>query len=97
MSDQNTQLEDPNGRQHILTDLRVRINLSHDTMGEMSVHSENMSDGGVFIVEEGQQLPGMGEIVWIQVQGLPVEASRLKAKIVRIDHNGIGLKFIDSK
>lgn len=96
MSNQSSQFADINGRQHPRTGLRVRINLTHKCVGDVSVYTDNMSDGGVFILSEGKYLPDMGEIVRIQVQDLPVDAApQLRARVVRVDQAGIGVEFLE--
>lgn len=81
-------------RRHIRTNLRTRIKLIHPSCGELIVHTGDLSDGGVYIHADGQQLPEMGERVQVQVQDLPIEAPLIEAKIVRADAEGVGLEFV---
>ena len=58
------------------------------------MHTGDLSDGGVYIQADGQQMPQVGERLQVQVQDLPMEAPLIEAKIVRADAEGIGLEFI---
>ncbi len=82
-------------RRHIRTNLRTSIKLIHPTCGELIVHTGDLSDGCVYIHADGEQLPEVGERLQVQVQGLPVEAPLIEAKIVRADAEGIGLEFVN--
>lgn len=83
-----------NMRRYVRTNMRTLIKLIHPACGEVIVHTGDLSDGGVYIHADGLQLPEVGERVQVQVQGLPVEAPLIEAKIVRSDENGIGLEFV---
>lgn len=83
-----------NRRRHMRTKLRARIKLKHPSVGELIVHTGDISDGGVFIYADGVELPPIGSEVKVQVQDLPVDAPELSARIVRIENEGIGLEFI---
>lgn len=76
------------------TKLRARIKLKHPSIGEVIVHTGDISDGGVFIYGEGMQLPPLGSQVKVQVQDLPVDAPELDARVVRMGAEGVGLEFI---
>ena len=89
--------DDDNGRnrrRHMRTKLRARIKLKHPSIGEVIVHTGDISDGGVFIYGEGMQLPPLGSQVKVQVQDLPVDAPELDARVVRMGAEGVGLEFI---
>ncbi len=94
MTEQDTSPNAQNGRRHVRTKLRTRIKLIHPSVGEIIVHTGDLSDSGVFISAEDIQLPEVGETVHIQVQDLPVEAPVIEAKIVRTNLEGIGLEFV---
>lgn len=85
-----------NMRRHVRTNLRTRIKIIHPSFGEVIVHSGDLSDGGVYLISDGQELPPVGEQVQIQVQDLPIEAPIIDAQIVRSDAEGVGLEFVDS-
>jgi c-di-GMP-binding flagellar brake protein YcgR len=76
--------------------LRAEVKLSHPKVGEQRSHTRDISEGGAFIMAEGIVLPEIGDVVEVQVQGLPGEAAPVVAmKVVRIDKEGIALQFID--
>jgi hypothetical protein len=80
------------------TRLRAAVTLKHPSMGEHQTHTRDISDGGAFVLTEGMALPAMGEIVEVQVQGLPGEpAPIVRMRVVRIDKDGIGLEFIEDE
>lgn len=82
-------------RRHVRTLLSCKIKITHDSVGELIVKTRDISDGGVFVVLDSQQIPAIGSIVTGQVQGLPGEAPILKMEVVRVEPTGVGLRFID--
>ena len=88
-------MPDKNSREHIRTKLRADIKLSHPDVGDLNLHTENISDGGAYILAEGNKLPQVGELVQVQVQGMGSgEAPVLTMKVVRTDGDGMGLEFL---
>lgn len=78
------------------TRLRAEVKLSHPKVGEQHSHTRDISEGGAFILAEGIILPEIGDVVEVQVQGLPGEAAPVvPMKVVRIDKDGIALQFMD--
>ena len=88
--------KNPSGRRQERTKMRARLKLTHPDVGELSVFTDNLSDGGLFILQGDHTLPGVGEVVQLQVQDVPVEAPILTAKVVRQVEEGIGVMFIDT-
>lgn len=85
-----------NERSFARTRLRAAVKLTHPQIGDVSAHTRDISDGGAFVLAEGQELPAVGEIVDVQVQGLPGDdAPVVRMRVVRIDKEGIGLQFVD--
>ena len=85
-----------NKRQHTRTKLRAQVKLSHPELGELNLQTGDISDGGAFILAEGNTLPEVGELVTVQVQGMAGgEAPSVKMRIMRIDKEGIGLQFVE--
>jgi len=88
-------VSDTNQRQHIRTKLRAAVKLSHPKVGDLKLQTSDISDGGAYILSEGNPLPNIGEIVHVQVLGMGGdEAPLVKMKIVRNDSRGIGLEFV---
>ena len=53
----------------------------------------DFSDTGVYLLGQLSGESAFDEVVEIQVQGLPVEAPRVEAKIVRIEKAGLAFEF----
>lgn len=64
-------------------------------MGEKIVKTRDVSDSGVFIIAEPSDMPSPGEIVEGQVQGMVDDPPLIKMEIVRLEDDGLGLKYID--
>lgn len=77
--------------------LGIRLEVELQTEGESaSLHTRDLSNKGVFIEAEQQQLPEVGSIVFIKLkQGLQGDVPLVKAQVVRADDSGIALKFLD--
>jgi hypothetical protein len=77
--------------------LGIRLEVELQTEGESaSLHTRDLSNKGVFIEAEQQQLPAVGSIVYIKLkQGLQGDVPLVKAQVVRADDSGIALKFLD--
>ncbi len=83
-------------RQHVRTKLRAKVKLTHPDTGELLLHTGDVSDGGAYVVAEGQDLPEIGQVVNVQMQGIGEgEAPIVKMKVVRLDKGGIGLEFVN--
>ena len=88
-------MSDINNRRHVRTKLRADIKVTHAELGSLSLRTGDISDGGVYIFAEGQELPPVGDDVEVQVQGIGGgDAPILTMRVVRIDKHGIGLEFI---
>ncbi|SFR42701.1 PilZ domain-containing protein [Marinobacter daqiaonensis] len=83
-------------RGHIRTALNARVSVEHETLGKSIFSTRDISDGGIFVVVEDQQFtPDMGDLVTVQVQGLPIPAPELRMVVVRKTVDGFGLQFAD--
>lgn len=82
-------------RKTVRTKLRAEVKFSHPDVGELKLHTGDISDGGAYIFSEGNEIPKVGEIVKVQVQGIGGgEAPIVEMRIVRLDKDGMGLEFI---
>jgi hypothetical protein len=71
------------------------VKLKHPKAGEQHAHTRDISEGGAFVLNEGITMPAIGEVIEVQVQGMPGEAAPIvRMEVVRIDSDGIGLKFL---
>lgn len=82
-------------RKHIRTPFACRIKITHDSVGDLIVKTRDISDGGVFVVLEPDQIPPIGTHVVGQVQGMMEEAPVLEMEVVRVEPSGVGLKFVN--
>jgi len=81
-------------REHIRTAMSAKVKVVHPEMGEFIFSTRDISDGGVFIIVEGQEFePSIGDNLTVQVQGLPVPAPVLDMVVVRKTNDGLGLQF----
>lgn len=84
-------------RESVRTPMACRIKIEHESMGELVVKTRDISDGGVFVVLEPEQVPPIGSIVTGQVQGLVAEAPVVRMEVVRVESEGVGLRFLDTE
>jgi hypothetical protein len=84
-----------NKRKHPRHPVTVDIKIAHPDFGEKTVKTRNISDGGLFIVIEPTEMPAVGEVVKGQVQGAAVDLPILDMEIVRVEEDGLGLKFVE--
>jgi hypothetical protein len=84
-----------NNRRHRRTALACQIKIMHDSLGELLVNTRDISDGGVFVVLEPDQMPPIGSRVTGQVQGMMEDAPILDMEVVRMESGGVGLKFVN--
>ena len=89
-------MDNENNRRFPRTRLRAEVKLTHPRVGEQRAHTRDISEGGAYVMREGIAVPELGEIIEVQVQGLPgEEAPVVRMRVVRIDHDGVGLAFVD--
>lgn len=81
-------------RRHVRTSFACRIKIAHDSVGELLVKTRDISDGGVFVVLEPEQIPPIGTRLTGQVQGLMDDAPILQLEVVRVEPAGVGLRFV---
>lgn len=84
-------------RRHVRTPFVCRIKITHESVGELTVKTRDISDGGVFVVLEPEQIPPVGTIVTGQVQGLLDDAPVLQMEVVRMEPSGVGLRFLEEE
>lgn len=87
-----------NQRDSVRTPLRAEVKFSHPEVGDLKLHTGNISDSGAYILSEGHNVPKVGERVAVQVQGMgDGEAPVVMMRIVRMDKDGVGLEFINDE
>lgn len=88
-------MSDHEQRRSIRTPLACRIKISHESIGELLVKTRDISDGGVFVIIDPENIPAIGTVVTGQVQGMMEDAPILDMEVVRIESQGIGLRFVN--
>ncbi len=71
-----------------------RVQIEHPEHGAAIFSTADMSDGGVY-VESGPFELHVGDLVSLQIQGLPGDAPLVRMRVVRCDPRGYGLQFVD--
>ena len=84
-------------RKHIRTPFVCRIKIQHESVGEQVVKTRDISDGGVFVELEPEQIPPIGTHLVGQVQGMMDDAPVLEMEVVRVEPSGVGLRFIEGE
>ncbi|MCO7556903.1 PilZ domain-containing protein [Metapseudomonas otitidis] len=85
-----------NQRQHPRTPMKCRIKISHESFGDLFAQTRDLSDGGVYVRHPDLVALPVGTILTGQVQDLPFEAPILQMEIMRVDAEGVGLRFLES-
>lgn len=83
-----------NRRRHPRVPMTVRVKISHPSIGEKIVKTKNISDSGLFVLVEPGDMPAVGEVVVGQVQGMLDDPPSLRMEIVRVEPDGLGLRFV---
>jgi hypothetical protein len=78
----------------VRTAISCRKKIQHASIGELHVTTRDISDGGVFLVLEPEQIPPIGTRLTGQVQGLMDDAPVLEMEVVRVEPAGVGLRFV---
>ncbi|MFL1465939.1 PilZ domain-containing protein [Marinobacter sp. DUT-3] len=87
---------DKDRREFGRTAMSAKVKVRHELLGEFVFSTRDISDGGIFIVVEGESFDAaIGDKVEVQVQGLPVPAPVLEMEVVRRSNDGFGLQFAD--
>lgn len=82
-------------RRAVRTSLRADVKLSHPDVGNLDLHTGDISETGAYILSGGNDVPMPGELVSVQVQGMGGgEVPIVKMRVVRSDKDGIGLEFV---
>lgn len=86
-----------NQRQYPRAPMKCRIRISHELFGEVLAHTRDLSDGGVYVKHPELTSLRLGMIVSGQVQDLPIPAPVLQMEVMRVDAEGVGLRFIQEE
>lgn len=88
-----------NQRQYQRTPLKVKFKIWHDSFGEATVMTRDVSEGGVYLITEHADIdiPAEGTILRGQVQDVMEEPPTVMMEIVRVESMGMGLRFIEDE
>ncbi len=75
------------------TPMKCRIKICHPSFGELVAQTRDLSDGGVYVKHPDLAALAQGTLVTGQVQDLPIEAPVLRMQVMRVDSEGVGLRF----
>lgn len=77
--------------------ISLEVELNYPGTGKMILNTRDMSDGGVFLYMDEGARPPIGEELFLKLTGLVggEEPPRVRVRVARITHEGIGLEFID--
>ncbi|MCF6260462.1 MAG: PilZ domain-containing protein [Gammaproteobacteria bacterium] len=81
-------------RKHPRTALALEVRISHQAMESVVLLTRDISESGVFMVTDGTVLPPLGSVVEGQVQGEMEEPPLVRMEVVRIEPDGVGLRFL---
>lgn len=82
-------------RQHIRTALKCNIRITHpDLVEDITAVTEDLSDSGVFVQHPQLAELKVGDVVYGQVQDMPIEAPVLMMEVMRVTPRGAGFRFI---
>jgi hypothetical protein len=84
-----------NKRQHLRTRVTVKFKLFHPALGERTVTTRDVSDGGVFLILDDPGVLPVGAKITGQVQGLMEDAPMVDMEVVRFEAAGLGLRFVN--
>lgn len=82
-------------RRHERMALCARIRISHESFGTRIVKTRDISHGGVFLVLDELEMLASGTVIDGQIQDDHMERPVVKMEVVRLESEGVGLKFID--
>jgi len=74
--------------------MKCRIRISHESFGDVLAQTRDLSESGVYVKHPDLVSLQLGAIVRGQVQDLPIPAPELMMEVMRVDAEGVGLRFI---
>jgi hypothetical protein len=84
-----------NNRKHLRHQIRVSIKITHESIGECLLETRDISDSGIFVIVNPQKMPDVGTVLKGQVQGMGEEGAIIDMVIVRVNKNGLGLRYVN--
>lgn len=77
--------------------MAVKVKIFHPERGEILVKTRNISDSGLFLLLDAEDIPPLGTILTGQVQGMLEDPPLVKMKVVRLEAGGMGLLFMEDQ
>lgn len=86
-----------NRRRHERRVIRLEAELIRPEVGRVSVYTNDLSEGGAFVIVPRHQRPPVGASVKIRLPSTPWHEGAVifTARVVRVTDEGIGLQFYD--
>lgn len=84
-------------RRHERKVIRLEAELVEPGVGRVSVYTNDLSEGGAFVLVPRHRRPPVGASVKIRLAGTPWHEGEVifTARVVRVTDEGIGLQFYD--
>jgi hypothetical protein len=82
-------------RRHPRLPLSIEVKITHDSLESVVLLTRDISEGGIFVVTDGQPLPPVGTKIAGQVQSPMAEMPVVQMEVVRVEPDGVGLRFIE--
>lgn len=75
-----------------------KVEMTNPEVGTILTKTRDISDGGAFVFTQEGSCPKLNTRIKLRVLGLPgEEASPVESEVVRIESDGIGVKFISEE
>ncbi len=78
--------------------INLQVEVTHESIGTVELRTLNISNGGIFVIVEGELKLDVGERVKVKVKGNLGDGEEppiVDMKIVRVEPLGLGLKFLE--
>jgi hypothetical protein len=84
-------------RKHERQLVRLQAEITEPRIGKVTVFTQDISEGGAFVVLPAERCPPVGSAVNIRLPGerWGCETATFTARVVRVSPNGMGLQFFD--
>jgi len=77
--------------------MSCKVRIEHPSIGAALLKSSDISDTGIFLIAEEPLGLKVGQVVKGQVQGMLEESPVLDMEVMRLETDGIGLRFCDEE
>lgn len=81
-------------RRHPRIELALEVKISHESMDSLVLVTRDISESGIFVVTDAAELPPVGTVVEGQVQGEMEDPPLVQMEVVRVEPEGVGLRFL---